>query len=88
LRDRLLSFGATSLIRVPRREGPDALQIKINPKTETDLTTDYADYTDAKGYDWRHPEVLPRKDSYVSTITSSKSVETVALISESGLIRN
>ena len=48
----------------------------VNPKTETDLTTDYADYTDAIGYDYQCPEVLPRKDSYVHPpITPSKSVK-------------
>jgi hypothetical protein len=35
----------------------------INPKTEADLTADYADYTDTIGYDYQCPEGLPRKDS-------------------------
>ena len=39
-------------------------RIRLNPKTETDLTTDYADDTDTIGYDYQCSEVLPRKDSY------------------------
>jgi hypothetical protein len=49
-----------------------------NPKTETDLIADYADYTDTIGYDYQCPEVLPPKDSYVHLpITPSKSVKSV-----------
>jgi hypothetical protein len=33
----------------------------FNPKTETDLTADYADYRDTRGYDYQCPEVLPQK---------------------------
>jgi hypothetical protein len=33
---------------------------RLNPKTETDLTTDY-EITDTIGYDYQYPEVLPRK---------------------------
>jgi hypothetical protein len=48
----------------------------LNPKTEMDLTADYADYTDTTGYVYQCPEVLPRKDSYVHfPITPSKSVK-------------
>ena len=36
----------------------------FSPKTETNLTTDYSDYTDTIGYDYLCPEVLLRKDSY------------------------
>jgi hypothetical protein len=34
---------------------------RVNPKTETDLTTDYPDYRDTIGDDYRCPEVLLQK---------------------------
>jgi len=46
--------------------GPTSLCVAVllAQKPKTDLTTDYADYTDTIGYDYQCPEVLPRKDSY------------------------
>ena len=37
---------------------------RVNPKTETDLTTDYGDYTDRIGYDYQSLESFATKDSY------------------------
>jgi hypothetical protein len=66
-------LGGRVLSRVP---APGAKTLAPNPKTETDLTADYADYTDTIGYDYQCPEVLPRKDLYVHPpITPSKSAK-------------
>jgi hypothetical protein len=53
--------------RVPPTCPAEALakaEAVLNPEAETDLTADYADYTDIIGYEYQCPEVLPRKDSY------------------------
>ena len=61
----------------------------LNPKAETNLTTDSADSADSIGYDWRYPGVVPRKDLYghlpIASSKSVKSAESAVPISESGL---
>jgi hypothetical protein len=57
---------------------PGAKTLALNPKTETDLTADYADYTDTIGYDYQCPDLKfchEKIRTFIPLITPSKSVK-------------